>query len=109
MPYSITEATTHPVDRDRLLMVDRGAAADGAQLALFQIQDLRPDVALAAVSVLFATLTAGTGTNPEEAFHLGRKIITADEDFHDRTNKSLQSLRDFAGIRLAGREDVVVS
>lgn len=108
MPYSITEATKHPVDRDRLLMVDRGEAADGAQLALFQIQDLKPDVALASVAVLFAVLTAGTGTNPEEAYHLGRKVLT-DQDFHDRANKSLQSLRDFAGIRMAGREDVSVS
>ena len=96
-----------PLDRDRLGMVPRGQAADTAQLALFPIQDERPEVLVAGVAILYAALCARCGLDPEDMWRLGSRLL-ADQDFHTKTNNSLQSLRDFAGLRVMG-QDVVIS
>lgn len=106
-----TEPTRSPLDRDRLHMVPRTLAAKAAHEALFSIQDLRPDVLVAGVAVLFAALVARCGMDPQEMHLLGLRILRdPDEQLggDKRNNASLQSLRDFAGIRIMGERNVSI-
>lgn len=95
---------SRPFDRDKFHMVPRIQAAAAAQLALFQVQDEEPEVMALGVAVLFAALSARTGMDPHDLFTAGHRVLHG-HDFGDRkTNDSLQSLRDFAGLRVAGKE-----
>lgn len=89
-------------------MMPRGVAADTAHEALFPIQHRRPTEMVAGVAVLFATICARTGLDPQELHTLGSKMLR-DQEFHRAVNDSLQSLRDFAGIRIAGDKDVSIA
>lgn len=95
--------TKTPLDRDKLSMVPRHQAADAAFLALDAIQEEQPEVMMMGAGVLFAALTQRTGLDPYALYQMGQKVLT-DEDFHRKTNASLQSLRDFAGLRIMGQE-----
>jgi hypothetical protein len=99
----ITEPTQTPLDKDRLSMVPRHQAADAAHLALFGIQDERPEVQLLGISVLFAAFCHRCQLDPELMHHVGRKVLR-DDQFHRQANDSLQSLKDFAGLRVMGQE-----
>ncbi len=110
-PVQVAEAmsgvTTVPLNKDRLSMVPRHQAADAAQLALFGVQDERPEVMLLGVAVLFATLCSRCGLDPEEMHTMGRSVLFAREDFHAQTNNSLSALRSFAGLRVMGQQDTI--
>lgn len=95
------------LDRDHLMMIPRGLAAQRALEALHPIQNGTPHEMVAGVAVLFATLCSRVGLDPEEMHALGLKLLR-DEDHHKQTNDALQSLRDFAGIRVKGDRDVSI-
>lgn len=106
-----TEPTRSPLNRDRLHMVPRSLAVAAAHEALFPIQDKRPDVMVAGVAVLFAALAARCGVDPQELYVIGRRILRdPDEQLggDKHNNASLQSLRDFAGIRIMGERNVSI-
>lgn len=100
-----------PLNKDLLGMVYRSHATDAAHEALFPIQSKRPEVLVAGVAVLFATLCQRCGLDPQQLHHLGLRILR-DPDQQlggdKRNNSSLQSLRDFAGIRIMGERDVSI-
>lgn len=89
-------------------MVPRGVAADAAHTALFGVQNLEPEPMVAGIALLFAAVCERCALSPQGAHELGRRLLR-DQDFHTKTNGSLQSLRDFAGIRIMGEKDVVVA
>lgn len=101
MPPSMTQA----LQRDSLFAIPRLKAAEAAFEALHPVQNLRPEPMVAGVAVLFAALCHRVGLEPQEVHSLGLKILYADDPF-SRTNDILQSLRDFAGIRIKGDETV---
>lgn len=105
---SITAPTLRPLDRDRLTMTPRGEAARVAHAALSEIQRERPELMVMGAAVLFATLCARCGIDPQELHTMARKVLTDQEGFR-RDNDSLQSLRDFAGIRIMGEREVSIS
>jgi hypothetical protein len=91
-------------------MTPRRQAADTAHEALFPIQDKRPEVLMAGVAVLFAAFCIRCGEDPEAMFRLGTRILRdPDVEGGDRgSNGSLQSLKDFAGIRIMGERHVSI-
>ena len=113
-PHSYGQITEpgRPLNKDALSMVPRRRAADAAHEALFPVQSKPPEVMVAGVALLFATLAARCGLDPEELHALGRKLLRDPEEQlgGDRgTNSSLQSLRDFAGIRIMGERHVSIA
>jgi hypothetical protein len=97
-----------PLDRDKLMMYPRDRAALEAHDALFPINRLEGEAMVAAISLLFATVTSRCGIDPQEAHALGLKMLR-DQDHHRKANDALQSLRDFAGIQVKGERDVVIA
>lgn len=111
-PYGDLTSPSRPLNKDALAMVPRRRAADAAHEALFPVQSKPPEIMVAGVAVLFAAVAQRCGLDPEELHRLGRKILRdPDEQLGgDRgSNQSLQSLRDFCGIRIMGERHVSVS
>ena len=104
----IGTTASKPLDRDRLLSVSRRQAAAAAHLTLFQVQDEAPEVIVAGAAVWFAAVCARCGLDPQEIHGLGMKILRP-SPLDLRTNDSLQSLRDFAGLRVKGNRGEVIS
>lgn len=91
------------LDRDKLSMVPRERAADAAHLALYPIQDEPPEVLVAGLAVLFHAVVAKAQLDPEDLYRMGGKILR-DQEGSLKTNNQLQSLRDWASIRVLGRD-----
>jgi len=96
------------LDRDALMLVNRDVAAACAHEALFPIQSMQPHEIVAGAAVLFAAICSRVGLDPEEVHGIGLRILR-EEDFHQKTNASLQSLRDFAGLRIKGDANVSIA
>lgn len=94
---------SRPLDRDRLSMVSRDVAVRDAHRCLDPVQNGTPEEMVAAVSLLFATVMNRVGIDPQQGHGLGLRLLKH-QQHHEKTNKSLQSLRDFAGLRIAGQE-----
>lgn len=95
------------LDRDKLALVKRSTCADLAHTAFFQLQDQEPEEALMGVATLFALLCERTGTDPYVLHQMGHRVLR-DEDFHKKTNDSLQSLKDCVGLRFMGQEVTIL-
>lgn len=102
----VTKPIERPLDKTKMAMSDRLAVADAAHAAMHPMQNLTPEVAVLGVSVLFATLCRRCGLDPHDMHTMANRVLT-DQLGHKRANDSLQSLRDFAGIRLMGQETTV--
>jgi len=102
---------SRPLDKDRLYMIPRRWAADCAHEALFPVQSKQPEVMVAGVAVLFAAIVTRCGIDPEDAYRMGLKLLRdPDQLGGDRgTSSSLQSLKDFAGIRINGERHVSIA
>lgn len=94
-----------PFSRDRLMMVSRDEAARVAMLALTPIQDESPEHAMAAAALLFAVWCKRLSMSGHEAYQLGSKLLTP-QQFHQKGNITMETLRDFAGIRMAADDRV---
>lgn len=60
---------------DRLSMVSRNEAAIGAFGMLDKVQDEMPELAVASVSLLFATLINRLGLSPYSMYEMGNKML----------------------------------
>ena len=109
--YGDITAPSRPLNRDKLHMVPRAHVAAAAHEALFPVQGLQPELMVAGIALLFAAITQRCGLDPQELHTLGRKILRDPVQVGgDRgANASLQSLKDFAGIRIMGERDVSIS
>lgn len=110
--YGDLTQPSRPLDKDRLAMIPRHKAANAAHEALFPIQSKTPEEMVAGAAVLFATICDRCRLDPEEMVRIARRILR-DPDGQlggdKRNNDSLQSLRDFAGIRIMGERHVSIS
>lgn len=96
------------LDRDRLSMVHRESVIHATHRALDAIQNESPEVMMAAADLLFATLVKRTYLDPQTEHHRGLRLLR-DATGHTKDNRSLQSLQDFAGIRINGETTVSIS
>jgi hypothetical protein len=90
-----------PFSKDKLMLVSRDKAASQAFAILDRLQFETPEVMMAATSLLFATWCQRLGMHPFEMHQLGLKMLKP-EAFHLKGNAHLETLRDFAGIRMLG-------
>lgn len=94
-----------PFSRDRLKLVSRDKAAYAAFAALDRLQQEEPEVAMAAASILFAAWCDRTNSDPHDMHEQGEKMLRA-EAFHRKANIQLETIRDFAGIRIMGDRNI---
>lgn len=104
-----TMGSNRTFEKHRLAMVHRSKAAQAAHLALFQLQDIpSSEEQVMGVAVLFATLCSRLGVDPQEMHTMAMRVLKAPDEGATDTNNALRSLRDFAGIHLAGKEESFV-
>jgi hypothetical protein len=96
-------APTLPLDRDKLYMHPRDQAVKDAHAALRPLNALPPEAMVAALAVLYAAVCERTLLDPQAVHLMGLRMLKHQEH-HDKANKALQSLRDFAGMRIVGQE-----
>lgn len=88
------------LDTTQLHMVSRDRVASVAHALLHGANHERPPELTAGVAVLFAVMAERNAMSPEELFHLGRRILHANDRHHDKPNIQMEALRDFAGLRV---------
>lgn len=93
-----------PLDKLKLSQLPRDAAANAAQLCLFQIQDMTPEEMMMGSALLFTVLCERAGMDPETAYNMSKAVLKAKDEGDHTTSNSLQSLRDFASIRVMGKD-----
>lgn len=98
---------SRPLDKDRLYMLPREDAVTAAHMGLDALQRMDPEDMVAGMAVLFSAVCSRCQLSPADMHTMGTRMLT-DQRHHDKANKALQSLRDFAGLRIAG-QDVVIA
>lgn len=88
------------LDTTQLQMVSRDRVAAVAHALLHGANHERPPELTAGAAVLFAAMAERVGMDPEELYHLGRRILFAADRHHDKPNVQMEALRDFAGLRV---------
>ncbi|NKW09116.1 hypothetical protein HGG76_02405 [Ochrobactrum tritici] len=88
------------VDPTQLHMVSRDRVANVAHALLNGANHERAPEILAGVAVLFAVMAERSAVDPEELYHLGRRILFAPAPHHHKPNVQMEALRDFAGLRV---------
>lgn len=91
------------IDRDRLYMLDREEVSVTAFKALDAVQQDRPEEMIAGVSVLFAALCNRCLVDPHDMHTMGMRMLQHDPH-HKNTNDRIETIADFAGLRIMGRE-----
>lgn len=101
---------SRPLDKDALSMLPRKRAVTTAHEALFPIQNKMPEEMLGGVALLFATLCTRCRVDPEDMHRMGMKLLRDPTvEGGDRgSNGLLESLKDFAGVRIMGERDVSI-
>jgi hypothetical protein len=87
------------------MLTSRDEAARAAFGALDRIQNEAPEVALAGAALLFVALCKRCRTAPHDAAELGEKML-APQFGHLKGNLHLETIRDFAGMRMMGDASV---
>ena len=109
--YGTITEPSRPLNKDALAMVRRASAIKGAQLALDPIQHEQPEYMVASIAVLLAAVVNRCRLDPEDMYRMGLKLMRdPPQEGGDRgASGAIQSLRDFAGIRIMGERDVPIS
>ncbi|WP_111818773.1 hypothetical protein [Agrobacterium sp. CFBP2214] len=88
------------LDRDKLMMMSRDRAAELGHIILEPLTNSPAAENLAAVAIAFAVLSNRYSMGPEELYHYGMKILTEPTPHHRKGNALLDSLQDWAGMRV---------
>jgi hypothetical protein len=88
-------------------MVPRDEAMKAAFAVLSRNQDEVPELQVAAMAILFAAWCRRLKLEPSAMHLLGLRLIEP-EAFHQKGNIHAETIRDFAGMRIAGDERVDV-
>lgn len=89
------------IDRDRFHMVDRNQVSAAAFTMLNGVSaETRVELLAAGAALLFAAVAERVGMTAEELHRVGHRILFAHENFDHKGNSALESLRDFAALRL---------
>lgn len=97
------------IDRDKLAMTPRHKAADAANLAYFQLQDIMvPEEQVMGVAVLFAAMCLKANITASELHNMGKRVLLSHGKAEDGpSSNSLQVLQDMLGARIMAREVTV--
>ena len=107
-PIPMARADTRgvrPFNRDKLMLTKRDDAARVAFGALDRVQHDAPEEAMAGVALLFVTLCHRCKVKPEDMAELGRRMLEP-QAFHLKGNLHMETIRDFAGMRMMGDASV---
>lgn len=107
-PYGDLTEPSRPLDRDRLSMVPRELAVMAAHKSLAEMKTDHPEVTMAGIALLFATLIMRTGLDAQNMHQMGLRLLR-DVPGYRKDNMALQSLQDYAGIRIMGETGVSIS
>ena len=107
-PYGDLTAPSRPLDKDRLSMVPRELAVMAAHRSLAETREEHPEVTMAGVALLFAVLATRCRMDPQTLHQMGMRLLR-DVPGHRKDNMALQSLQDYAGIRIMGEHNVSIS
>lgn len=88
------------IDQDKLSLISRDQVAYDAHLMLDSLRNLKGERQVAAIATLFAVVIERYSGSPQDLYSFGRKILGADEPFHDKANVQLEALRDFAALNM---------
>lgn len=88
------------IDNDKLNLLGRERVATQAHLALNGIQKQSPELQLLAVATLFAVFVERSSVRPEDLYLKGKRVLYASGGGDTKTDDSLESLRDFAKLRV---------
>lgn len=99
---------SRPFDFHTMTQLPRQLAADAAHAALDGVQQRSPEEMVLGVALLFAAIAKRVGVDPAETYAMATRVLDY-EPHHRRANDSLQSLQDFAGIRIKGDTNVSIS
>jgi hypothetical protein len=100
---SIRPTDVRPFDYHTMTQLPRLKAVDSAHRALDGVQRDTPEEMMLGVAVLFAALCQRCQVSPHEMHQMGLRVI-AYSPFDKTANRSLEALRDFAGLRVLGKE-----
>ena len=106
--YGNLTKPSRPLNKDILSMVHRTQSAHAAHAALDPLQNLQPEVMVMGAALLFAAIARRCQLDPADLHTMALKVLQA-QPGHRRDNDSLQSLQDFAGIRILGEQTVSIS
>jgi hypothetical protein len=93
-----------PLDRDKLFTMSQLDVTRAALTALDPVQQMKPHEMVAGISLLFAAICHRTGIDPQDAHTFGMRVMTTREQANFKANDGIQTIRDFAGLRLMGQE-----
>lgn len=103
-----TEAS-RPFDADRMAMLPIHKVADAALHVLNPMQELSPEEQVAGAAVLFATVCKRVGVTGAGMWDFAERVLNAPIKAETAQGQNtLQALKDFAGLRIAGDERVSV-
>lgn len=95
-------------EHSRMAMLPRGKVASAAHLALFQLQDLPSEEQVLGAALLSLALSRHLRLDPHEVLEMANNVLIARAAKDDPVaNNDLEALRDYAGVRLAGRDTSV--
>jgi hypothetical protein len=100
--------TSKPIDKDKLYMMPRSEAVDAALEVISALQRRTPEQIVAGLGLAFACVAHRSLLDPQEVHRIGAAILE-DRLYEGRDNMRLQSLRDFAGIRIRGERNVSIA
>ena len=95
-------ALTQTFDRDRLNLVGRDGVATAAFAMLDKVQNEQPELAYAAIAVLFTVMSERLGVDPQDGHSLGVKLLRPSA-FHQKGNAQMDAMDDLAKQEWMGR------
>lgn len=96
----MTNTLSTRIDHTQLHMVSRDRVASTAHALLHGASQEPPPQLVAGVAVLFAVMVERAAMDPEGLYLLGRRILQANDQHHDKPNIQMEALRDYAGLRV---------
>lgn len=92
---------SRPLDKDKLYLIERETALRKASEMLDRVQNDSPEEVVAGAALVFALVCARLRLDPHD-MHTFAKRVMEDQRFHLKANSAMQSLKDYAGLRLGG-------
>lgn len=100
---------SRPFDRDRLNLLPGTSIARAAFEALHPLQNLTPEEQVAGTALLFAVHCKRLGLTGQGMWDFAERVLNAPDQPENReANLSVQALKDFVSVRVAGQHGVSI-
>ena len=91
---------SHRIDGDTLSLLPRDTIAADTLLLLDALRNHKGERLVAATAVLFATVAERFDRSPQDLYLMGQKMLGTSEPFHDKGNQRMETLRDYATLKV---------